>query len=89
MFLHQPCTGAAARNGMETAQLKTMRVPQQIIDQFGWNIQYDKETRMTTKPFKGVINIDIQDSKPDWTPYAQPLPPEGAPSVLYILVWRW
>jgi arylsulfatase A-like enzyme len=41
---------------------------------------------MATRNFKGVINIDIQDSTPDWTPYAQPLPPEGAPSVLYVIL---
>ena len=38
------------------------------------------------KPFKGTINIDIQDSTPDWEPYQQPLPPEGAPSVLYVIL---
>jgi arylsulfatase A-like enzyme len=37
-------------------------------------------------PFKGVINIDIKDSKPDWTPYAQPVPPDGAPSVMYVVL---
>jgi len=39
-----------------------------------------------SKPFEGVINIDIKDSKPDWTPYAQPVPPEGAPSVMYVVL---
>ncbi len=39
-----------------------------------------------TKPFKGTINIDIRDSKPDWEPYEQPKAPDGAPNVLYI-VW--
>jgi arylsulfatase A-like enzyme len=39
-----------------------------------------------SKPFKGKINIDIKDSTPDWTPYAQPNPPEGAPSVLYVVL---
>jgi arylsulfatase A-like enzyme len=39
-----------------------------------------------SKPFKGVINIDIKDSKPDWTPYAQPNPPDGAPSVMYVVL---
>ncbi len=38
------------------------------------------------KPFSGVINIDIKDSVPDWDPYAQPLPPEGAPSVLFVVL---
>ena len=37
---------------------------------------------MATKPFKGVINMDIRDSVPDWEPYAQPKAPEGAPNVL-------
>jgi len=39
-----------------------------------------------TQSFKGKINIDIKDSTPDWAPYAQPEAPEGAPSVLYIVL---
>ncbi|HEY2310180.1 MAG TPA: arylsulfatase [Gaiellaceae bacterium] len=39
-----------------------------------------------TKPFKGVINTDIRDSVPDWEPYTQPIAPEGAPNVLYIVL---
>jgi arylsulfatase A-like enzyme len=39
-----------------------------------------------TKPFKGIINIDIRDSVPDWRPYEAQKPPEGAPNVLMI-VW--
>ncbi|HEY7045023.1 MAG TPA: arylsulfatase, partial [Nocardioidaceae bacterium] len=39
-----------------------------------------------SKPFKGVINIDIKDSTPDWTPYAQPVPPAGAPNVVYLVL---
>jgi len=38
------------------------------------------------KPFKGVINLDVRDSKPDWEPYEQPKAPDGAPNVLFI-VW--
>ena len=38
------------------------------------------------KPFKGVINVDIRDSVPDWEPYSQPMAPEGAPNVLYIVL---
>jgi arylsulfatase A-like enzyme len=37
-------------------------------------------------PFKGTINIDIQDSTPDWEPYRQPIAPPGAPSVLYVIL---
>ena len=39
-----------------------------------------------TRPFKGVINLDERDSVPDWEPYLQPVAPEGAPNVLYIVL---
>ena len=39
-----------------------------------------------TKPFQGVVNLDIRDSTPDWEPFLQPQAPEGAPNVLMI-VW--
>ncbi len=39
-----------------------------------------------SKTFQGVINIDDRDSVPDWEPYLQPVAPEGAPSVLYIVL---
>jgi arylsulfatase A-like enzyme len=39
-----------------------------------------------TKPFRGVINLDIRDSVPDWEPYEQPKAPDGAPNVLFV-VW--
>jgi len=39
-----------------------------------------------SSPFKGVINIDVRDSVPDWDPYTQPMAPEGAPNVLYIVL---
>ena len=37
------------------------------------------------KPFKGVINIDVRDSKPDWAPFIAPKAPKGAPNVLIVL----
>ena len=39
-----------------------------------------------SKPFKGVINVDIRDSEPDWTPFEPPKAPDGAPNVLYIVL---
>jgi arylsulfatase A-like enzyme len=39
-----------------------------------------------TKPFGGVINTDIRHSVPDWEPYMQPVAPEGAPNILYIVL---
>jgi hypothetical protein len=38
------------------------------------------------KPFNGVINVDIRDSKPDWTPFEAPKAPEGAANVVYIVL---
>jgi arylsulfatase A-like enzyme len=38
------------------------------------------------KPFKGVINVDVTESVPDWGPYTQPTAPDGAPNVLYIVL---
>ncbi len=39
-----------------------------------------------TEPFNGVINVDIRDSEPDWTPFGAPKAPEGAPNVIYIVL---
>jgi len=36
-------------------------------------------------PFKGVIKLDVRDSKTDWTPYMLPGAPKGAPNVLVVL----
>jgi arylsulfatase A-like enzyme len=38
------------------------------------------------KPFQGVIDVDIRDSVPDWTPFEAPRAPDGAPNVLYIML---
>lgn len=37
------------------------------------------------RPFKGVINLDIRDSKPDWDAFLQTKAPKDAPNVLVIL----
>ena len=39
-----------------------------------------------SEPFKGTINVDIRDSVPDWTPFEAPKAPDGAPSVVYIVL---
>jgi arylsulfatase A-like enzyme len=41
---------------------------------------------MAKKHFKGVINLDVRNSVPDWEPYEQPKAPKGVPNVLFI-VW--
>src|SRR4051794_8488682 len=37
-------------------------------------------------PFRGVINTDIRDSVPDWSPFEPPKAPDGSPSVVYIVL---
>ena len=37
------------------------------------------------KPFKGVVNLDVRDSTPDWEPYRAEAAPDGAPNVLIVL----
>ncbi|MFD6397436.1 arylsulfatase [Nocardia sp. NPDC060249] len=37
-------------------------------------------------PFRGVINLDIRDSVPDWGPYEQPKARSGSPNVVYIVL---
>ena len=39
-----------------------------------------------SRPFEGVINVDIRDSKPDWAPFEPPKAPDGAPNVVYIVL---
>src|ERR1700751_5528677 len=39
-----------------------------------------------SKPFKGTINVDIRDSVPDWEPFEPPKAPDGASSVVYIVL---
>ncbi len=41
---------------------------------------------MTKKHFNGRLAIDARDAEPDWSPFAPPQAPEGAPNILYI-VW--
>lgn len=40
---------------------------------------------MATKPFKGIIKLDVRDSVPDWEPYTPTRAPKGAPNVLLVL----
>lgn len=40
---------------------------------------------MSSKPFKGVIKLDVRDSVPDWEPYTPTKAPEGAPNILLVL----
>jgi hypothetical protein len=37
------------------------------------------------RPFKGTINLDVRDSKPDWSAFRADKAPKDAPNVLVIL----
>jgi arylsulfatase len=39
----------------------------------------------TTAGFKGVMKLDVRESKPDWTAYTPKKAPDGAPNFLFIL----
>jgi arylsulfatase len=41
---------------------------------------------MMSEPFKGKVNVDIRDSVPDWSPFEPPRAPDGAASVVYIVL---
>jgi arylsulfatase A-like enzyme len=38
------------------------------------------------RPFKGKISVDIRDSVPDWSPFEPPRAPDGAASVVYVVL---
>ena len=40
---------------------------------------------MAKKPFKGVIKLDVRDSKPDWGPFTLAQAREGSPNILIVL----
>ncbi|WP_072687998.1 arylsulfatase [Rhodococcus marinonascens] len=39
-----------------------------------------------TMSFRGVANLDIRDSIPDWGPYEQPKAEPGSPNILYVVL---
>jgi arylsulfatase A-like enzyme len=41
---------------------------------------------MMGRTFNGIINTDIRDSVPDWSPFEPPKAPEGAASVVYVVL---
>lgn len=41
---------------------------------------------MAQLPFRGVVNIDVRDSTPDWAPFQPPVAPAGSPNVVYVVL---
>ncbi|GJM29838.1 MAG: putative arylsulfatase AtsA [Cyclobacteriaceae bacterium] len=48
-------------------------------------VQESTEQSAASDGFKGVINLDIRDSKSDWSAYTPKSAPEGAPNILFVL----
>jgi arylsulfatase len=44
-----------------------------------------RRSKMGEKKFKGVIKLDVRDSKPDWEPFIPKKAPEGSPNILFVL----
>src|SRR3954465_13834355 len=42
--------------------------------------------RAMSAAFKGVVNVDIRDSVPDWSPFEPPRAPDGGASVVYVVL---
>jgi arylsulfatase len=40
---------------------------------------------MASKPFKGIIKLDVRDSVADWEPYTPKKAPAGSPNILFVL----
>src|SRR3954464_5079019 len=39
-----------------------------------------------SEPFRGVVNLDIRDSTPDWAAFSQAIAPPGTPNVVYVVL---
>src|SRR4051795_4470312 len=39
-----------------------------------------------SEPFRGVVNLDIRDSTPDWAPFSQTVAPPRTPNVVYVVL---
>ena len=48
-------------------------------------VHRERAVAMTT-PFRGMVNLDVRDSTPDWAPYEQAKAADGAPNVVYIVL---
>ena len=63
----------------------TPTAARKLISRYSTELHFEEGTMPSQKTFKGVIKLDVRDSKPDWTPYTPARAPEGAPNVLFIL----
>ena len=50
------------------------------------NLGSNEKSSRVSKQFSGTVNVDIRDSVQDWSPFEPPKAPDGAPSVVYIVL---
>src|SRR4051794_8722914 len=62
-------------NGVTTARLPPVRLGNSSI-----------KGLVMSEPFRGVVNLDIRESTPDWAPFSQPVAPPGTPNVVYVVL---
>src|SRR6478609_84708 len=48
--------------------------------------QLSGEVPIMKDKFRGLVNLDIRDSVPDWAPFEQPKAKPGTPNVVYIVL---
>jgi Sulfate permease family len=48
-------------------------------------LTHSHQELITPKRFNGVVNLDVRDSVPDWTPFREQPAPANAPNVLIVL----
>jgi len=59
-----------------------------LLPSLAWGVtgcEKKAESSSSAPQFKGVIKLDVRDSKADWAPYTPKRAPEGAPNFLFIL----
>src|SRR6201996_5639026 len=69
----------AGRHAIGSRDLRFAETPDPLL------LRRQREAKMS-KRFKGIVNVDIRDSVPDWSPFEAPVAPDGAPNVVYIVL---
>ena len=69
-------------------QLTTILIAMLVVFTLSCNQQpgqNDTSKADSSSTFKGVIKLDVRDSKADWGPYTPKKAPKDAPNILFVL----
>jgi arylsulfatase A-like enzyme len=71
----------------QSVKISSLLLALSLTLQFGCQNKSTSETssNKTADGFNGDIQLDVRDSKADWTPYTRKRAPEGSPNILFIL----